>query len=144
QSHGHAWRRRVVSHDRRGRTETVDDDIEIAVAVEVRGGHPVRDVRLRAEIPRATHVDERVIAAISEGHVPERQLWIEPTLALPRRWAQEMALQSLLRVGIHHVPQMPVPDEQILPSVEIDVHEERRPRPSTRLHTGILANLGEG
>jgi len=117
-------------------------DIEIAVAVEIRRGHRVRDVVLGAEAPCLTLVLERQVSAIPKRNVLETQGGELPSCSAPRDVGQPV-LQAFLCVGIHDVPEMPVGDENVLPAVEIDVHEHRRPRPPGRLHSGILRDLGE-
>src|SRR5256712_7928854 len=53
--------------------EPVHDDVQIAVAVQVRRRHAVRNGVLTAEPPLCADVRERQVAVVAEGNAPERQ-----------------------------------------------------------------------
>ena len=103
----------------------------------------MRDVLLGAEAPPAAGILEREITAVAIRHVLEGQPWKQPPHALVVHRG-EPVLQPFLHVGVHDVPQVAVGHENILPAVEIDVHEHRAPRPTTGLHPRRLRDLREG
>ena len=143
QTHGNARCTRIIAQHQRRRPEAVHHHIEIPVPIEIGRRERVRDVLLGAEPPRAARQLERQVAAISERHVAQRQRRELPPKPTPRDLVEPI-LQSLLHIGVHDVPQMPVRDQDVLPAVEVHVEEHRAPRPSARLHAGRHPHLGEG
>ena len=140
--HRDASRFRVVSENERRRVQAVDHDVKITVAIKVCRSEGVRHVVLEPESPRETCVLKREVAAIAVGHVLERQLRKLPAQPPPIEAVQSV-LESLLDVGVHDVPEMPVGHEDVLPAVEIHVEEHRAPRPPARRHARVLRGLGE-
>ena len=143
ETHLDARRRGVVAHHECRRAEAIDNDVQVAIAVKIGDGDAVRDVSLDTKTPHRADVLERHVAAIAKRDVLERERRELPFDFLPGHVVQSI-LQPLLHVGIHDVPQMSVGDQDVLPAVEIDVHEDRAPRPATRLHTGGRGHFGEG
>ena len=103
----------------------------------------MRDVVLSAEAPPCAHVLEGQVTAVSKRDVLEVKRRKLPAHSPPVSVIR-LVLQPLVRIGIHDVPQVAVRDEDVLPSVQIDVEEHRGPRPSTCLNAGIQRELGEG
>src|SRR5690348_18446712 len=94
-------------------------------------------------MPTLADVFERHVPFIPKRDVLQFEFWKLPSRLLPLH-GRETILKPLLGVGIHDVPQMTVRYQDVLPAVEIDVHEHRRPRPAARVDAGVLSGFLEG
>src|SRR2546427_9454408 len=81
--HGDPGSARVVAKDRGGRAQSIDDDVEVAVAVQVGRGHAVRDGVLRAEAPALADVREGEVAVVAQGDALHGELREQRQLAVP-------------------------------------------------------------
>ncbi len=61
----------------------------------------------------------------------------------PRDGAQ-LVLEPLLGIGIHDVPGVAGPNQDVLPAIQVHVHEHGGPRPAAGLHPGVLRHLLKG
>ena len=132
----------VVAEHRRRFPEPVDDDVQVAVAVQVRERHRVRHVRSQVEAPGAAHVLEGEVAAVAERHVRQRQRRELEQHAMPVDLVEPVA-QPVLGVAIHDVPQVAGADEDVFPPVEVHVEEQRGPGPPRGAHPGEARDLLE-
>ena len=141
QLHRHARRDRVVAVNQRRLVEAVDDEVEVAVVVEVAGGDAVRRLR-RVEPPRLPRLGKLEIAQVPVGNIGHgvgREHQQADLAALGLGDARKLGL----RVAVVDVVQMAIGDEQVFVAVQIHVEEHRLPRPVARLDAGVAAHLGE-
>ena len=112
----------------------------IAVAIEIGGGHPVRDVGFDAQ-PQRGSLFEGPVAPVPERDVAARRARPRPALPLIARPPRFGPGPAGL---VHEIPGVAIPDQQVLISVEIHVQKQRRPGPSRRRDPGEIGDLGEG
>ena len=145
QAHRDARRGRVVAEDTCRRVETVDDDIEVAVVVEVGQRHALRHAR-GVETPRGAGVFEGQVAAVAERHARHLASRHAPEEleALLRRPPRAGAADLGHHVRVLDVMVAAVGDEQVLPAVQVHVEEGGAPRPVGRRHAGERRDVGVG
>src|SRR5687767_4823997 len=95
-----------------------------------------------AETPGLAGVFKSSASDVAICDVPELQRRELPPQSLPGHAAQT-TLETLMRVRIHDVPQVPVGDQDVLPAIEIDVHHHGGPRPAACLNAGSQSRLRE-
>ena len=110
ESNRHSPRGRVVPKHAGRAVETVRDDIQITVAVEICCGHAVRYRGFRCKAPFLSDFSEGDVAVVVESDVLQRELWKQLEFVVPFR-ASDRCLYSLPGVGVHHVPEMSRADQ---------------------------------
>ena len=151
QPHRHTRRGGVIAQHGGRTAETIDHDVEIAVAVEIGERHAVRDVVAEIEPPALAHILEREIAAIADRHVRQLERGVveeHPVPVVAPDWrpkiSTQQVAQTVLRVAIHDIGHVAGTDENVFPPVEIDVEKHGRPRPPRPAHAGVARDFGEG
>ena len=141
---GDAGRGGVVAKEGEWTVEVVGDDIEVAVVVEVADGHAGVDAG-QLEIPGLAGVGERPIAFVAEGE-ERRGKGGEATevgeAACCGR-CRTHAGQFGQGIGMLHVVAVAGGEEQVLPTVEIDIEEDAAPGPFGGGDASEGGNLGE-
>ena len=130
--------------DGRRRVDVVDDEIELAVVIEVGVGRAVREARL-VQSPVLRHVRERQIPVVPEdvvGHAVTVQLLQQRqrSLGVSRTASPEhgrLVLQIVHRLGIT------ARDEDVLGAVIVEIHQQGGPAPIRVGHARETADLTE-
>ena len=143
QPHRDARRGGVVAKHGRRLAEAIDHHIEIAVAVEIGDRHAMRDVVAEIEMPGFARVLERQVPAIAERDIGKRQGRIFEQHVAPVDDSQ-LRPETVLGVAVHDVADVTRADEDVLPAVQVDVHEQRGPRPPRPAYARVAGHLGEG
>ena len=134
----------VVAINTGSGTEVVDDDIEIAIPVEVATSHAMGDA-FRVEPPLGSAFGEFEFAQVSECHVgcvlcgehsPGKE-----DFAVRHLFAFTLLFQLDDRIEVACVPFHAVCDQHILESVQIDIHENGTPTPIRRGDPGVIGEL---
>ena len=143
QPHGHPRGGRIVAEHGGGRVQPTYDDVQVTVAVQVRGGHSVRDARVGAEPPLPADLGEGEVAIVAEGDARHGQFGELGQFAPPLE-AGERRPDPLPGVRVHDVPEMAGRDEEVLVAVQVHVQEQGVPRPVGGLDAGVGRDLREG
>ena len=93
-------------------------------------------------MPALAGILKSEVAAVPERDVRQRQRRELEQHASPVDEANPAA-EPVLRVAVHHIPDMPGADENVLPPVEVHVEKRGGPRPTRATHTGKARDLGE-
>ena len=147
QLHGNAASWRIVAVDAGGLIKIVHGNIQVAVVVQVRERHPVRDSRM-VKTPVGAFLDKPKAALVFEGKITkDERLEHKPHLKqFP--WSVFALLLQLLapvrHVHVLHVERMSRGDEKIVVAVQIHIHEDGRPGPLRCRQVGVEADLGVG
>ena len=142
QAYQHARANGIVAQHQCRRIQSIDNDIKITIAVKIGRRNSVRYVILNAKPPLCTRVLKREVTTIAKRHVFQLERGKFPAPPLIRH-AVEAVLQTLLHVRIHDVPLVTVRDKNILPAIEIDIHEQCAPRPTAGAYSRGIGHFGK-
>ena len=142
QPHGDARSGRIIAKHAGRESESGDDDVEVAVAIQIGGGDTVRHVIFQPESPFVGHLRERQVPVVSEGDVLTRE--IRELCELPVPGDGRIGDDALSRIGVVDIPRVAGCDERIFIPVEVDVEQHQSPRPIGCAHAGVVRNFGEG
>ena len=146
QSYRNPWRRRFVPIDQRGALQPVQDDVEIAVAIEIHGDHAVGHLG-GVKSPGGAAFLKRQIVTIAKRNLRRLQGGVLMELILGGQYG---AIRRRCRGGaLGYVPivdvmQMSIRDQQILPTIQIDIQKHGRPGPPRGGHAGEAGDLRPG
>src|SRR3954468_16062724 len=132
QAYGDARRGGVVAINPGRFVQVVDDEIEVAVVVEIRESHAVGNAR-RIKAPRGSDLFESEITAVAESQFRRgeaREKFFETKTFDPAQpLARFSGFDRVDEILVKRVGGKAGGDEQVFIPVEIDIEKKRCPRP---------------
>ncbi len=140
-------RRSIIAIHQSGPIHAIDDDIQIAVVIQIGQGHALRHL-CGVESPCCRNIFKSQIAPVAVGVIGRREARHDPPQLqkfLFRQCALRFDRINLPSgIGVAQTPLEAGCDEQILISVQIHIQKGGHPRPVRSLQTGQLRNFGIG
>jgi hypothetical protein len=128
-----------------GGVETVDDDIEVAVVVEIGEAKTVGDIGISGPVPEVGGVLEAQVSEVAEGEVfgEERRVLEEFAGDLVRTIGTG-GVDTFLGIEVLSVEEMAGSGEEILIAIEVHIEKGDTPGPAGGVEAGEVGDFGEG